>query len=113
MANGYFVITKSEAKQPFHFVLKAGNHETILTSENYASKDGALNGIESVKKNTSDDTNFEIRVAKNDKPYFVLKAKNHQEIGRSQYYTSQESCKKGIQSVIANAKDAEIKDKTS
>ena len=38
--------------------------------------------------------NFEYRVAKNDKPYFVLKAANHQEIGRSQYYSSQAAAEK-------------------
>ena len=43
--------------------------------------------------------NFEYRVAKNDKPYFILKAANHQEIGRSQYYSSQAAAEKGVESV--------------
>ncbi|HCT7003890.1 TPA: YegP family protein, partial [Morganella morganii] len=37
--------------QPYYFVLKAGNHEIIATSEMYASKQGAMNGIASVQKN--------------------------------------------------------------
>jgi uncharacterized protein YegP (UPF0339 family) len=36
------------------FRLKAGNGETIATSEGYASKSGAKNGIESVKKHAGD-----------------------------------------------------------
>ena len=60
-------------------------------------------------------TNWEIswlkdRVAKNDKPYFVLKAANHQEIGRSQYYSSQAAAEKGVESVINNASSAVIKE---
>jgi uncharacterized protein YegP (UPF0339 family) len=35
----------------FRFKLKAANGEIIATSEAYNSKDGCVNGIESVKKN--------------------------------------------------------------
>ncbi len=35
----------------FRFHLKAANGEIIATSEAYNSKDGCVNGIESVKKN--------------------------------------------------------------
>jgi hypothetical protein len=40
----------------YHFNLKAGNGEVIATSENYNSKSGALNGIESVKRSAPDAT---------------------------------------------------------
>lgn len=49
---GKFVLTKT-AKGQFHFVLKAGNGETIAQSEQYSSKAAAMNGIESVKKNAA------------------------------------------------------------
>jgi uncharacterized protein YegP (UPF0339 family) len=35
----------------YRFRLKAANGEIIAVSEAYASKDGCVNGIESVKKN--------------------------------------------------------------
>jgi uncharacterized protein YegP (UPF0339 family) len=35
----------------FRFRLKAANGEVIATSEAYSSKEGCVNGIESVKKN--------------------------------------------------------------
>ena len=38
----------------FRFRLKAKNGEVIATSEGYAAKSGALNGIESVKENAPD-----------------------------------------------------------
>lgn len=47
---GKFVLTKTGPGK-YHFVLKAGNGETIATSESYTTKAAAKNGIESVKEN--------------------------------------------------------------
>ncbi len=47
---GKFELYKDRSGQ-FRFRLKAGNGEIIATSEAYASKSGAQNGIESVKTN--------------------------------------------------------------
>ena len=44
---------KNAANGQFMFNLKAGNGEIILTSETYKSKESALNGIESVRKNAA------------------------------------------------------------
>ncbi len=107
-----FVIDNSKDGQ-FYFNLKAGNGEIILTSEMYKAKASCLNGIESVRKNAVDQSRFEEREAKNGKGYFVLKATNGQEIGRSQYYKSDSGLKNGIASVSKNAPDAEIIDLTS
>jgi len=68
---GYFEIRRG-AGGAFRFNLKAGNHETILTSETYTTKDAALNGIESVRKNAAEDGKFDRRTAKDGSPYFVL-----------------------------------------
>ena len=48
---GYYVIKKSEKSlsQPWYFLLKADNHETIATSEMYASKDAAKRRMARVK----------------------------------------------------------------
>jgi len=51
---GKFVLSNA-ANSQYRFVLKAGNAETILTSELYASKAGAQNGIASVKENAPHD----------------------------------------------------------
>ena len=40
-----------DAKGKFRFRLKAANGEIIAVSEAYASKEGCVGGIESVKKN--------------------------------------------------------------
>lgn len=44
----------TDAKGEFRFRLKAGNGEVIAVGESYKTKEGCLNGIESVKKNAPD-----------------------------------------------------------
>jgi len=104
---GKFELYKDKAGE-FRFRLKAGNGENILASEGYKDKSGATNGIESVKKNASDAARYEIKESSGGKPYFVLKAANHQVIGTSQMYDSADGCKNGVQSVMTNAPDAAV-----
>ena len=103
---------KSTASGKPMFNLKAGNGQVILTSETYNSLAAAKNGIESVRTNASDDGRFEIRTNKNDEPYFILKAANGQEIGRSETYSSTSAARKGIASVQRNAPQARVDDVT-
>lgn len=92
----------------FQFNLKAGNGQTILTSEAYTTKAACLNGIESVKKNAPEDKRYDKLTAKNGKPYFNLKAANGQIIGTSEMYESEASRDNGIESVKKNAPDADV-----
>ncbi|HAL31176.1 MAG TPA: hypothetical protein DCP20_10785 [Coriobacteriia bacterium] len=108
---GKFVLALAKNGE-FTFNLKAGNSQTILTSETYKAKKSALNGIESVRTNGVMDEHFERRVAKDGRPYFVLKASNGQEIGRSQMYASSATMEKGIASVKNNAQNAVVEDTT-
>ena len=66
---GKFVITK-RSNGEFQFNLKAGNGQTILSSEGYSSKSGCTNGIESVKKNATDYNRYDRKTSSNGKPYF-------------------------------------------
>ncbi|MBM3117428.1 YegP family protein [Jeongeupia naejangsanensis] len=88
------------------FNLKAANGQVILTSELYRSKAAAENGIESVKTNSPLEERYERRENKNGEPYFILKAANHQEIGRSEYYSSKAAMENGIESVKKNGPDS-------
>jgi len=106
---GKFELKKSKSGQ-FMFHLKAGNNQIVLTSEQYRDKAGALNGIESVKMNSGNDANFEIKTAKNGQPFFVLKSPNKQVVGSSEMYSSVSSLKGGIVSVKTNAKKARLVD---
>jgi len=103
---------KPVASNRFIFNLKAANGEVILTSETYESKASALNGIESVKKNSPYDEQYERRKSTSSQPYFVLKAKNHEVIGRSETYSSVGAMEKGIHSVKKNGPIATTNDIT-
>jgi len=102
-----FVISKSSSGKEF-FVLKAGNGEVILTSQQYATHKSCENGVDSVRKNCADESRFEVKTAKDGREYFVLKASNGQVIGQSQMYKSDSGCKNGIASVQRNAPDAKV-----
>ena len=104
---GKFVVTVRKNGE-FQFNLKATNGQVILTSEGYVKKESCLNGIESVKKNAQIEERFEIKTAKNGKPYFNLKASNGQVIGASQMYASERTMKQGIASVMKNAPEAPV-----
>ena len=91
--SGWFEISKSKDGQ-FRFVLKAGNAETILTSELYKEKASAQ------------------KTASNGKFHFNLKAGNGQVIGTSQLYATEASRDKGIASVKTNGASTQVKDLT-
>jgi len=108
-----FEIFQSEKTEKFYFRLKAKNGQVILSSQGYAGKSGAKNGIESVKKNSASADNFETKEAANGKFHFNLLAANKQIIGSSQMYASKDGMNNGIKSVMTNAADAEVKDLTA
>ncbi len=104
---------KTAASGQFHFNLKAGNGEVILSSEQYKEIASAKAGIESVKVNSADDARFERKEAKDGSPFFVLKAANGQTIGKSEMYKSTASMENGIASVKKNAPIAVVVDLTA
>lgn len=108
-----FEIYKSESGSKFYFRLKAKNGQIILTSQGYAGKPSAINGAESVQKNAASRDNFDVKESSDGKPYFNLLAANKQIIGTSQRYASASSMKKGIDSVMTVAPQAEIVDLTT
>lgn len=120
---GKFEVKSTDAG--YRFNLKAGNGEVIATSQTYKSMDSCKNGIESVKKNApianiEDQTKegfteeknpkFEIYTDKAGEFRFRLKAKNGEIIATGEGYKALAGCKNGIESIIKNAPDAEIKE---
>jgi uncharacterized protein len=108
---GWYELTKSDKGQ-YSFVLKAGNNEVVLRSEQYEAKASAANGIASVQTNSALDARYEPLAAKDGRPYFNLKAGNHQIIGTSQMYASEASRATGMASVKTNGPSTTIKDLT-
>ena len=118
---GKFVIKKTNTGVKFD--LKAGNGETIATSEVYTTEASCRKGIESVRKNapvagvenqtvegfeTVKHPKFEIYLDKAGEYRFRLKATNGEIIAVSEGYKAMAGCENGIASVKKNAPDAEI-----
>ena len=118
---GKFLIRKTNTGWNFH--LKAGNGETIATSEVYNTLRNCKNGCASVARNAAiaaleDQTQegftkaknpkFEIYLDKKGEFRFRLKARNGEIIAASEGYTSLSGCQNGIESVRKNAPDAPI-----
>ncbi len=101
---------KTTAAGNFMFNLVAGNGQVILTSEAYNSRAACENGVESVKKNASDDGRYDRLEAKDGSPYFNLKAANGQVIGKSEMYSSASAMENGISSVKKNAPEAGVEE---
>lgn len=107
---GWYVLKKSGDK--FMFNLKAGNGEVILTSQRYASRSSAENGIASVQVNSPIDARYDRLTSKADQPYFTLKAQNGQVIGNSQMYKTLSGRNNGIKSVMTNGPTKDVRDQT-
>ena len=120
---GKFVIKKTNTG--IKFDLKAGNGETIATSEVYTTEASCRKGIESVRKNapvagvenqtvegfeTVKHPKFEIYLDKAGEYRFRLKATNGEIIAVSEGYKAMAGCENGIASVKKNAPDAEIEE---
>lgn len=107
MAGSYEL--SSNDKGQFSFVLKAGNGEVILRSEQYATKASAEGGIQSVQTNCGDDARYDRKDASDGRCYFNLKAANHQVIGTSQMYKATAGRDAGIESVKTNGTTTTVK----
>lgn len=118
---GKFVIISGKSGP--HFVLKAGNGETIGVSEVYSSQAACENGIESVRKaaaaakledqtvegyQTETNPKFEIYADKKGEYRFRLKARNGEPILSSEGYKAKAGCLGGVESVRKNAPEASV-----
>jgi uncharacterized protein YegP (UPF0339 family) len=106
-----FVLRKT-ANDRFHFNLTAENNKVILTSQTYASKSGAENGIASVRDNAADDARYQRLTSKDGKFYFNLQAANNKVIGNSEMYTTQGARDNGIEAVKRVGPGAPVSDRT-
>lgn len=110
MAGKFEIYT--DKKGEFRYRLKAGNGEIILSGQGYKSSASCANGVASVQKNSGDEARYERKMSSSGKHYFVLKAANHQVIGQSGMYSSDDAMETGIASVKNNGSTTNIDDQT-
>lgn len=104
------VLKKSDASEPFTFSFVGKDGKTALKSENYKEKRSAVNGIESVKKNCTEDSRYELKESSNGKFFYNLKAANSQVIGSSMLYASEADRAAAIAELKKDAPKAEVDD---
>lgn len=107
---GYYDL-KGSGEQ-YMFNLRGANHEVVLTSERYISKQGAQGGIAAVKANAPLDAQYRKLTNTAGLPYFTLKGGNGETIGTSESYSSTAARDDGIQWVKTNAPSAPTQDRT-
>jgi len=101
---------KKTSDGKFMFTLKAANHEVILTSQVYETRQNAEEGIASVLQKAEFEERYERKAGASGQPYFVLHAANKLVIGTSEMYSSHEAMEKGIAAVKKAAPKAELVD---
>ena len=92
----------------YYFSLKSEQGSTLLSSEMYTTLKACENGLASVKKNAAQTAQYEYKEAANGKFHFNLKAANHQVIGSSTMYETEQAAQEAAAVVAAEAADAEV-----
>ena len=87
----------------FRFRLKAKNGEIICSSQGYTSKSSCKKGAFSLILNAKKIKSFKVFKNKAGKSFFNVVAGNNKVIATSQAYKTENSLKKGIESVRKNA----------
>ncbi|MEO6777691.1 MAG: YegP family protein [Kofleriaceae bacterium] len=89
-----------QANDGWHFHLAAGNGAILLTSEAYASRTSAINGILSVETNGVDHAQYSLEQASNGGYLLHLVAGNHEIISFSQIYTTKSNATRAITACV-------------
>jgi len=91
---------KDTSDKKFHLVLKAGNGETVVTSEVLEKKGSARKTIKAICRGAFNPSEVKTK----DKPFmFNLQAKNGEIYGTSETYSSKDALAKGIQALTKAA----------
>lgn len=104
--NGKFRLSKQNSKS-FFVKLLASNGQILLVTQRYASKQSALNGIESIKKAVANQ-NFTIYKDKQNRFQFNLYTANKQLIVSGETYPQKANCLSSVKSVMRFAEQAEL-----
>ena len=108
--SGKWIISKTTADdgdEVYYFELFASNGEKLLSSEEYTSYTGALNGIQTHKNNIEKD-NFRITLTKRGDYIYKLLTGNGQLLCLGEHYKTRRRCESAVESVKRFAKNSSI-----
>ena len=92
---------KGTSDKKFHLVLKAGNAETIVTSEVLEQKASARKTIRAILRAAFNPKLIETKNSADGKFMFNLKSPNNQVVGTSETYNDKSGLEKGIRAVTS------------
>ena len=104
------LLKKSQAASPFSFSFVDDNGKVVVKSENYSQKASAKNGIESVRKNSQLDARYVLKVSKNGKYFFNVKASNGQIVATSTLFATEADRAKAIELLKSKAPTAPVEE---
>lgn len=99
--------TAPDGEQVFYFELYASNGEKLLSSEEYTTYIGAVNGIETHKTNI-ERGNFRVSLTKRGDYIYKLLNGNAQLLCLGEHYKTRRRCESAIESVRRFAKNAPV-----
>ncbi|MBQ9714804.1 MAG: DUF1508 domain-containing protein [Clostridia bacterium] len=103
-------IVKHKGDGEYASYLLASNGEVLLVSEIYSSVDGALQGIETIKKNIALG-NFELVQDKAKRYFYKLKSSANRLLCVGEVYSTKQSCVNSVDSVKRFAESAVLSEK--
>ena len=109
-ANGKWIITShkdADGSDAFYFELFANNGEKLLSSEEYTTYVGAVNGIQTHKTNI-EQNNFRISLTKRGDYIYKLLNKNGQLLCLGEHYKTKRRCQSAVESVQRFAANSPI-----
>jgi uncharacterized protein YegP (UPF0339 family) len=104
------LLKKSAAAEPFSFTFVDDSGKMVLRSENYKAKDSASKGINSVKKNCTEDKRYVLKESANGMFFFNVKSANGQVVATSAMYPSEQERTEAINHIKSNAPACEVEE---
>lgn len=102
------LLKKSSAAEPFSFTFVNDQGKMVLRSENYKAKDSASKGINSVKKNCTEDKRYLLKESSNGMYFFNVKSANGQVVATSAMFPTEQERSEAITHLKSSVPTCEI-----
>lgn len=104
------LLKKSAAAEPFSFSFVNDDGKMVLRSENYKAKDSASKGINSVKKNCTEDKRYILKESSNGMFFFNVKSANGQVVATSAMFATEQERKDAISNIKSTLPGCEVEE---
>lgn len=104
------ILKKTAAAEPFSFSFVNDEGKMVLRSENYKAKDSATKGINSVKKNCTEDKRYILKESANGMFFFNVKSANGQVVATSAMFPDEKERSAAIAKVKEQVPDCEVEE---